>query len=218
MLKSLRDFWVVIYEYILPLRKNFDVVKNLSQKDLLNLPKAETVQNMDWVHPLFKYKDRRVKAIIWELKYKDNTLPLETIGKLIFDEIVALASDVLIFDAEAKFLLIPIPITNTKRVERGYNQSEYIAKAVLENDSEHILLYAPQWFSKIKETLPQSHSHSKEERMKNLNDSFEANKNVEGKYVILIDDVVTTGTTLLEAKKTLDLAGVKGVYAFTIAH
>ena len=131
---------------------------------------------------------------------------------------MALISDIVLFDQEAQFLLIPVPISKRRRVERGYNQSEYIAKAILENDVGHILLYAPQWFQKIKDTLTQSHSQSRQERMKNLLDCFEADPRVAGKYVILIDDVVTTGSTLSEARRALLEAGARDVFAFTIAH
>ena len=103
-------------------------------------------------------------------------------------------------------------------MERGYNQSEYLAKAILQSDSARGLIYAPQWLVKVKDTPRQSHSQSREERVKNLAGSFEADQRVEGKYVILIDDVVTTGSTLSEARKTLLEASARDVFGFTIAH
>ncbi len=218
MLKKIENFFYYIFDSILPPRKDFDIVQKLDEETVNSLPKAPQVEGLDWVHPLFHYKDKRVKAIIWELKYRENTMVLDYIGKLIFEEIIALVSDILLFNTKAEFLLIPIPISKERRYERGYNQSEHIAKAILENDLEHILLYAPQWFEKIKDTATQNKSHTKVERMKNLLDCFEADPRVEGKYIILIDDVVTTGSTLLEAQKTLMATGAKEVFAFTIAH
>lgn len=218
MLKSLGDFLKMILDFVLPPRSDFEIVKKLDEKAIFNLTKAPVLENADWIHPLFHYKDNKVRAIIWELKYKDNTRPLEHIGKLLYEEIVALISDIVIFNNDAQFLLIPIPISNERRIERGYNQSEYIAKEILANDLGHTLLYAPQWFSKVKETATQNKSESKNERMQNLVGCFEARPEVEGKYIILIDDVVTTGSTLSEAKRTLLGAGARDVYAFTIAH
>ncbi len=218
MLKSIKDFLYSILDYVVPERLNFALVKKLDEKNISELPRGVEVTGADWIHPIFHYKDSRVKAIIWELKYRENTLPLESIGKIMYEEILPLLYDVTLFDGSAEFLLIPIPITNTRRYERGYNQSEYIAKAILENDLEHSMLYAPQWFQKIKETERQSHSESKEDRIKNLVGSFQADPRVENKYIILIDDVVTTGSTLTEARKTLMDAGAKQVFAFTIAH
>ncbi|MEQ1500361.1 MAG: phosphoribosyltransferase family protein [Parcubacteria group bacterium] len=218
MLKSIEEFLYYILEYVAPRRFNFALVKNLNEDDISQLPRADAVVGMDWIHPIFKYKDYRVKAIIWELKYRQNTLPLEHIGKIIYEEILPLIYDISLFNESAEFLLIPVPITNQRRSERGYNQSEYIAKTVLENDLEHCLLYTPQWLQKTRETPRQSHSESKEDRIKNLIGSFEADPRVENKYIILIDDVVTTGSTLREVRKTLMEAGTKEVYAFTIAH
>jgi ComF family protein len=218
MLKNFMNFLEVFVDTILPPRKNFEIVRNLEENDIFSLPKAENVEKMDWIHPLFSYKDKRVKAIVWELKYRNNTRPLETLGKAMFEEIVALMSDIILFDSDAKFLLIPIPITTKRRSERGYNQSEYIAKSILENDIGHFLLYAPQWFTKVKETQRQSWSISKKERVENLSGCFSADPKVAGHYIILIDDVTTTGSTLSEARKTLLPLGTRSVYAFTIAH
>ena len=209
---------MAILDFVLPPRSDFAIVKELNEEKISNLPKAEDVAEMDWIHPLFHYKDNRVRAIIWELKYRENVFPLEHIGRLIYEEIIALISDIVLFDNDAQFLLIPIPITKERRIERGYNQSEFIAKSILENDLGRVLLYAPQWFEKIKETPKQSRSESKQERISNLVGCFKANQNVEGKYVILIDDVVTTGSTLFEARATLLSSGVRDVFAFTIAH
>ena len=218
MLKSLSNFFSSFLDLILPPRSNFAIVKSLDETGILKLLRANEVDGYDWIHPLFAYNDKKVKAIIWELKYEDNTKVLETIGKLIFEEIVALTSDILTFDTEARFILLPIPITVSKKRERGYNQSEYIAKAILPNDLSHILLYAPQWFLKVKETESQSHSQSKGARIQNLAGCFKANQEVSGKYIILIDDVVTTGTTLREARQELLNTGARDVFAFTIAH
>lgn len=218
MLKSLQQFWDYLIDIVLPPRTDFEIVRKLDEKSINNLPKALSVEKADWIHPLFQYKDNKVRAVIWELKYKDNTRALEHIGKLLYEEILALVSDISLFNADAEFLLIPIPISHERRSERGYNQSEYIAKSVLENDLGHVLLYAPQWFSKIRETAEQNKSSTRQERMENLNGCFEARPEVEGKYIILIDDVVTTGSTLSEARKTLLEAGAREVFAFTIAH
>ncbi len=218
MLTVLKRLLIQFIDSLLPKRSDFEIVQKLDEEAVNSLPKSSGVKDAEWIHPLFDYKNNKVRALVWELKYKNDTKPLEYVGKILFDEIMAKISDISTFDSDASFLLIPIPITERKRSLRGYNQSEYIAKAVHENDLGHSLLYAPQWFSKIKETPEQNKSHSKEERAENLSGCFEARSEVEGKYIILIDDVVTTGSTLKEARKTLLETGAKSVYAFTIAH
>jgi ComF family protein len=218
MIETVKNQFLKLFDLLLPRRTDFEIVRNLSFDEIITLPKAEKVSGCDWIHPLFRYKDKRVKAIIWELKYKNNTAVLDHLGRLLYEEILELMYDAILFDNDTEFLLVPIPISNSRRIERGYNQSEYIAKAILENDSSHSLLYAPQWFSKVIDTPRQSRSASKAERMKNLTGCFEADPRVQNKYVILIDDVVTTGSTLCEARKTLLEAGARNVFAYTVAH
>lgn len=202
---------------LLPKRSNFEIVETLKPEDIYKLRRNDKKLE-NWITSIFSYSDHKVRAIIWELKYKNNTRHIDTISKIIYEEILAIMSDILIFDPNAIFLLIPIPITTKSRIERGYNQTEIIAKSILENDINRNLIYAPQWLSKTKETPKQSHTDSKEERQKNLNNSFNANNEVLGKYVFLIDDVTTTGSTLIEAKKSLIHNGAIEIYGFTIAH
>jgi competence protein ComFC len=218
MLKNIQNLIDFVLDSILPPRKDFDIVKKLNPEKIEALPRSEKVLGEEWIHPLFKYKDKRVKAIIWELKYNENTTPIEYIGKLLYEEIISAISDIFIFDNDAEFVIIPIPITNQRRIDRGYNQTEIITKAIIENDINHTLLYAPQWLEKIIDTPRQSHSETRYDRVMNLLDSFRANKLIDRKYVILVDDVVTTGSTLKEARKELLLNNAKQVLAFTIAH
>ncbi|PIQ68235.1 MAG: hypothetical protein COV91_05240 [Candidatus Taylorbacteria bacterium CG11_big_fil_rev_8_21_14_0_20_46_11] len=78
--------------------------------------------------------------------------------------------------------------------------------------------YSPSVLRKVKDTPSQTKSRNKKERMKNLAGCFEASIEVSGRNVILIDDVATTGATLLEARRALRKSGARKVIAFTIAH
>ncbi len=216
--KAIQAFFSPILDVILPERTDFKIVQHLTYESIVALPPAGGVENMPWITALFQYKHPSVKAIIWELKYRGTTIPLEHIGNLLHEEIITAISDIILFEQDAKFLLLPVPITLERRAERGYNQSEYIARSILEHDLDHILLYAPQWFEKTRDTAKQSRSASRAERLHNLTDCFQASNSVAGHYVILVDDVVTTGSTLSEARRTLLDAGARDVLAFTIAH
>lgn len=218
MFKTIKKCFDYLLQYILPERRDYYIVKNLDEESIYKLPKPREIHGYDFIHALFDYRDKKVKAIVWELKYRENTLPLQTIGKMMFDEIISIVSDVILFDANAEFVILPVPMTPEAKVKRGYNQTELITKSTIENDTQRILLYAPQWLTKIKDTPKQSHSGTKEERINNLKDSFEADERLESKYVFVIDDVITTGSTLSEIKNTLTKVGVKKVFAFTIAH
>ncbi len=221
MLKSVL-IWIekyskVLIDLVTPERQKLSLVKHIDDTLLDSITPADHVSSATWIHSLFVYKNKYIQALVWELKYKNTTLPLEFIGKRLYDEILALVSDITLFDADAKFLLIPVPISPLRRNMRGYNQSEYIARSILECDDHHILLYTPQWLEKIKDTLDQN-KLNREERIENIKGCFVAHEGVVDAYVILIDDVVTTGSTLSEARQTLLEKGAKDVFAFTIAH
>jgi len=73
---------------------------------------------------------------------------------------------------------------------------------------------------KPKDTKHQAHIENRSERLKNIIGSF-AVKNpeaIKGKNIILIDDILTTGATLTEARKILKYSGARKVVAFTVAH
>ena len=76
------------------------------------------------------------------------------------------------------------------------------------------------WVLHILDTLHQAQTKNKKERMDNIRDSFyiENRDRIEGKNILLIDDVITTGTTLKEAKKILTDAGASEIKALAIAH
>lgn len=101
-----------------------------------------------------------------------------------------------------------VPILPEKRRIRGYNQAEEIAKAI----AEHLDVPCEELLYKKKSTLSQK-SLSFEERQKNLIDSFRAEQRIRinGKRILLVDDIKTTGATLSECAKTLKARGAKSV-------
>jgi competence protein ComFC len=73
---------------------------------------------------------------------------------------------------------------------------------------------------RTKETEHQAQIADRSFRLKNIRGVFEARncEEIKNRNIILIDDVITTGATLSEAKKVLERAGARSVIAFTIAH
>ena len=171
-------------------------------------------------HAVFAYKHPLVREAIWQVKYNRNRILTNTLGGIIAEEIVELLSENLSVQKEREILLIPIPISTTRRRERGYNQSELLARAVSEHCPGLHLLYSPNLLLKTKETHHQSKSKNRQERLKNLIDSFSVTDKdrIADKTVILIDDVITTGATMREAEKTLIKYGAKEIICIALAH
>ncbi|MDE7463948.1 MAG: ComF family protein, partial [Clostridiales bacterium] len=104
-----------------------------------------------------------------------------------------------------------VPMFARKQKKRGYNQAELLAKAVSERTTTPCL-------SLLEKTIntPNQARLNREARMQNIAGSFRAVTRPP-EHVVLIDDVMTTGTTLSECAKILKKAGAKIVYALTFA-
>ena len=97
---------------------------------------------------------------------------------------------------------IAIPLHEKRLRERGYNQVELFAKRFAENEN---IRYLPGVLFRQRETKRQSETESKIERLSNVEGAFSINKNIclKGKKVLLVDDVIASGNTLLQAAKVL---------------
>ena len=114
-------------------------------------------------------------------------------------------------------LLLPVPLHPRKKKKRGYNQSEWIARGL------NSLLQLPidtTSLRRIKETDTQTNKPTYE-RWQNVQDIFSvvAPKELEGKHILLIDDVITTGSTIGAcAEALLTVPGVRvSILAVAIA-
>lgn len=111
-------------------------------------------------------------------------------------------------------VIVPMPLHWRKRMQRGYNQAELLAKPV----AKRLGVPLEPHLRKVRHTRPQA-GLDEAGRQRNLKDSFAVRKRerVSGKHVLLIDDVFTTGATLRAAVKALKSAGARRVTALTLA-
>jgi ComF family protein len=113
--------------------------------------------------------------------------------------------------------LVPIPLHRRKLRERGYNQAELIACGMSEVTGIPVRtdLVRREKFTQTQTML------SLEERKKNMDDAFEvvpvATRNLENKTCILVDDVITTGSTILSCARELRDAGASRIIAASSA-
>ncbi len=111
-------------------------------------------------------------------------------------------------------MIIPIPLHPRRFAERGFNQSEKIAKIigdVLQKEVQNLAMF------RVKYTKNQARL-SKFEREENIKDAFELNKKYTflNKKILLVDDVFTTGATMKECGNLFVKKRTNGIYAFTL--
>jgi len=175
----------------------------------------------DDVHYLFKYKNKFVKQAIWEMKFKRNKQVAEFFGKFMAVEILEN------IDIRKNYLLIPTPIHKKRRVERGFNQCEWLCKEIMKNleenggNSTSSIKYSAKILLRKEYTTKQSWSN-KNEREKNLKGVFQVSEKFQseivGAKIILIDDVLTTGSTIREMHRTFSKSGASEIISIVVAH
>ncbi len=158
---------------------------------------------------MFKYTDIRKEML--EYKFDDKAYYYKTIVQVFLNN-KKMCEILKTYD-----IIIPVPIHNKRRKERGYNQSTLIAKEFSKNINglkyEDILL-------KKKNTIAQS-TLNKEERLKNAIDMYKIKENkqdiIYNKNVLIFDDIYTTGATANECAKAIRGTNPSKVGILTIA-
>ena len=114
-------------------------------------------------------------------------------------------------------LVLPVPLHKNRQKERGYNQSALLGEEIAKNLN---LPYAPEVASRVKETLTSSTLEGgRKAREENMKDAFVINdpSAVKNKVVLVVDDVLTTGSTSNELARVLKKAGATRVVVLTFA-
>jgi ComF family protein len=152
-----------------------------------------------------------LRGLIHLLKY-DGVLPASPVlGRFLAETISQLERG-----EDTKPLLVPVPLHSSKRGERGFNQAELIVRSAVK-----CLADQPDVATVLKRQRA-THSQvglTREERIKNMHGAFRVSdpERVKGRTVIVVDDVMTTGTTVSECARVLKEAGAEKVWAATVA-
>lgn len=112
-------------------------------------------------------------------------------------------------------LIIPVPLHKNKQKQRGYNQAELVARYAAKQLN---IPFTKNILIKTSESRSQSVS-SRNERLLNLDGVFYVNnaKTIFNKRILLVDDIITTGSTVNQCSKALKQAGASSIIAGVIA-
>jgi ComF family protein len=147
------------------------------------------------------------------LKY-EGVLPVAPfLGKVLASAIAELLPGC----GDSRPLIVPVPLHKSKRSERGFNQAELIARAAVKQLPQQVELVTDVLVRR-RSTISQV-GLSREERIANMCDAFRIRngRHLQGRTLIVVDDVMTTGTTLSECARVLKRAGAEKVWAATVA-
>lgn len=156
-------------------------------------------------------KEGTLQSLIHQLKYEEMTSVGIELGKQLGAIVKLRFADI------SKTWLVPVPLHPHKKRERGYNQSDFVAKGISSVTGMDVL---PALLKRKKNTKTQT-KLNREERKENMNDAFELNSRfrscVPRSSFILVDDVITTGATIQECARILRQSGAAHVFAASIA-
>ena len=175
------------------------------------IPKSNRLNNMlltDGLDSVYSgwYFTHGLDDVIHSLKYSDRAkLGLELglhLGQLISPETFGPVD-----------FLTSVPLHRVKYRDRGYNQAEWIGKGVAEIWQ---IPFTKQILKRNRFTVSQT-TLDKEDRKANMANAFNAKGNIENMSIVIVDDVLTTGSTMSACASTLKKAGAVHVYAMTVS-
>jgi ComF family protein len=155
--------------------------------------------------------DGELRELIHLLKYARVEPAAGVLGQKLAEAIQKLSTDA------DSILVVPVPLHRSKLRQRGFNQAELIARAALKNNGFRCEFRADV-LERTRPTVSQI-GLTRSQRVGNIRGAFRVRhlSKVVGRKVILVDDVLTTGTTASECARILGKAGAEKVWVATVA-
>ncbi len=201
----IQKLFIHILDLIFPPSEDLLIVR------IMTLATISTLFHEQHIHGnvvLSEFRDPRVRALIHEAKFHGNKKAFVFLSRLI---------DIYLERHHNEYdVIIPIPLSNRRKRTRGYNQIHEILKACAQY---HTIDLMPNLLKRTRDTRPQT-DLSYAERLTNLHDAFVVTNAsaITNKRILIIDDVMTTGTTLTEAHDTLLFHNPKSITLLALAH
>lgn len=172
------------------------------------------------VYSVFAYKDPLVSRLVWSLKYAKSGHAADICGYALARKAQELA-DAAGLSSDSPITIVPIPMTAKRRRERGFDQVALLAD-MLEKHATRVL--AGRQVSVAR--LLRRTAHSSRQTLKGRAERIESARGIfesipfapTNGSVIVIDDVVTTGSTIGSAIETLKKSGYQRVTGLSVAH
>jgi ComF family protein len=192
---------------------------------MTNPAKPEECRPCSLVPPAFERAvafgvyEGRLRSLIHLLKYER----IESVARKLAATMTGLVAE-LCSQATSEVLVIPVPLHGRKQRERGFNQSELLARALvssMKSQAPAMCLKVAAGMLQRKRATESQATLTNVQRRRNLRGAFfvsakDAAK-LSGREVLLIDDIYTTGATARACSETLKKAGAARVWVATVA-
>jgi ComF family protein len=157
--------------------------------------------------------DSGLRELIHLLKYEQVRPAADVLGRMLAEAIAVLAPH---FSGNRP-VVAPVPLHSDKLRQRGFNQSEVIARAALKlRPATEQFEFDAGMLARVRVTISQT-GLTRAQRVENMRGAFAVRREVAGREVLLVDDVFTTGTTVSECARVLRRAGASRVWVATVA-
>jgi len=173
-------------------------------------PTCVTRNSVDGAIAALTHKNPKVKEIIRTFKYSFVASLSDPLAELIVNSINHQGLE----NYFSEFIVVPVPLHRKRFNWRGFNQAELLAKSLAMNLNT---IMDDKLVSRTKFTEPQVKLNA-EERKKNLNNAFSMIGDATNKKILVVDDVVTSGSTANELAKLFKSAHAAEVWLATAAH
>lgn len=209
-----------LFDYLFPKNEKVLRLEKMTWPELEEIaPKALRPESRE-INAIFSYKDPLVHELLWEIKYHANKKLADLISPIVLDYALSIIHDEAFFTEEDQAIITFIPASKSRHEKRGFDQGQIILESLEKADTTKRFKYASELLSYNKEVIQQSLTKSKLERLINMGDAFKCPQPqlIQNKTIIIMDDVCTTGATLLDAKRAIEEAGARKVYLMAISH
>lgn len=142
--------------------------------------------------------------MVHRLKFRGSRIDARVLGGLLASAVARAYSDRPMPD-----VIVPVPLSRRRLLRRGHNQAVLLAQWLN-------VPFEPMMCERIRDTPPQA-GLSRTLRLRNLTDAFTTSGRFDDRCVAVVDDVMTTGTTVASLARTLLAAGAKEVHVWTAA-
>lgn len=188
---------------------------SLCESCILSLDTFYTTHNA-WTHCIFSYTDPKVRSLIHSLKFRNIRSLRQKIASIAHESILSIKADSVTFPP-GRITLLPVPKLQSHYLKLGSDALTDICKNIVNQNKE---LYSLDKHSISRINKKAQVGLSRKERLTNMKDAFRVSPEhkLQDKTICIIDDVMTTGSTVRELRNVCLQAGAKNVYILVIAH